>query len=468
MLKAEELLKNEIILKKIKELGINRKIENKSYEKAKLIKTIKIPKNISQINKQLPQQRYELKQKINKEDMFNNDEYEYSKSYFNKFTNQEQAKIVNEKNNELNNLYKINLVNHNEVSDNKKVNNININDIVITTSDTDRINNNTKDGKENDKNDDLKQYIINQKMQNKIKKAYKDTKYNFFLGNRGNNKNINNNINHFLMNPKHNDEPKQRRNITSSKKLSDEQKKLPNIRQISTKEEKKIVKCDKLSKNINSYGNKNNIKSVKIHDIYKNNNRKKSSVSATNKRIKNNLNNIIKEKEVINKKNEIKKLNKVNKIKHIDMNIKNRANIDKINRNQYQINHKSNSRQKQRPLSTDNYLKRNFINEKVGNISNEIKDKNKINVKVHYNQFYKKEEKNINNENKMSPNKHKIIYEKIEIVKIGKKNQYNKGKEHVKYIEIGNHYKYKNFKENYQVLGCRKGLNIIVPNKMMS
>ena len=464
---AEELLKNEIILKKIKELGINPKIENESYEKAKLIKTIKIPKNISQINRRLPQQRYELKQKINKEDMFNNDESEYSKSYFYKCANPEQAKLVNEKINELNDLYKINLVNHNEVSDNKKVKNININDIVITTSDTDRNNINTKDGKENDKNDDLKQYIINQKMQNKIKKAYKDTKYNFFLHNRGNNKNINNNINHFLMNPKHNDEPKQRRNITSSKKLSDEQKKLPNIRQISTKEEKKIEKCNKLSKNINSYGNKNNIKSVKIHDTFKNNNRKKSCVSAANKRIKNNLNNIIKEKEVINKKNQMKKSNKVNKIKHIDINIKNRANIDKINRNQYKINHKSNSRQKQRPVSTDNYHKRNSINEKVGNISNEIKDKNKINIKVHYNQFYKKEEENINNENKMSPNKHKIIYEKIEIVKIGKKNQYNKGKEQVKYIEIGNHYKYKNFKENYQVLGCRKGLNIIVPNKMM-
>ena len=51
---AEELLKNDIILKKIKELGINQNNESKSYEKAMLIKTIKIPKNISQINQQLP------------------------------------------------------------------------------------------------------------------------------------------------------------------------------------------------------------------------------------------------------------------------------------------------------------------------------------------------------------------------------------------------------------------------------
>ena len=88
---------------------------------------------------------------------------------------------------------------------------------------------------------------------------------------------------------------------------------------------------------------------------------------------------------------------------------------------------------------------------------------------MHYNQYYKKEEKSINNNNEISPNKHKIIYEKIEIVKNGKKNQYNRGKSQVKYIEIGNHYnQYKNFKKNYQVIEYGKGLNIIFPNKMMS
>ena len=476
---AEELLKYDIIQKKIKELGINKNDTNKSYEKAMLIKTIKIPKNISQINKQLPQQRYELKQKKNKDEMFNNDEYEYSKSYFYNLANKEQPKLTNEKMNMLNDaLYKINLVNQNVNNEGKKYNNININDIIITTNDTDRINIHTKEGNEIDINDDLKKYLINQNilnnnliLQNKVKKAYKDTKYNFFLGNKDNNKNINNNINQFLINNKNN-EPKQRRNVvTSSKKLTDKEKKLPNIRPISVNKDKNELKYNKLSKNnlINARENKINIKSVKIHDINKKNNRKKSCVSAVNKRKINNINNIINEKESNNKKIKPKKNNKNKHIEHININIKNKENKDKLNINQFQIYHKSNSKQKQRPISTGNYHKKNFLNEKLGNISNENKDKNKINAKVHYNQYYKKEDENLNNKNKISPNKHKVIYERIEIVKNGEKNQYNRGKGYVQYIEMGNHYnQYRNFKNNYQVVEYGKGLNIIVPNKMMN
>ena len=62
-----------------------------------LIKTIKIPKNVSQINKQLPKKRYELKQNRNKEEMLNNDEYEYSKSNFYKISSQNQNKAIKDK-----------------------------------------------------------------------------------------------------------------------------------------------------------------------------------------------------------------------------------------------------------------------------------------------------------------------------------------------------------------------------------
>ena len=58
-----------------------------------------------------------------------------------------------------------------------------------------------------------------------------------------------------------------------------------------------------------------------------------------------------------------------------------------------------------------------------------------------------------------------------------KKKHYNRGKPQVKYIDIGNHYsQYKNFKNNiynlraknnYQVIDCGKGPNIIIPNKMI-
>ena len=103
-----------------------------------------------------------------------------------------------------------------------------------------------------------------------------------------------------------------------------------------------------------------------------------------------------------------------------------------------------------------------------------------MNCKNYYNQYYKNKDENSNNnnnKNKINGNKHKIIYERIEIVKNGKINHYNRGKAQVKYIDIGNHYiRYKYLKNNnynlraknnYQVLDYGHGPNIIVPNKMI-
>ena len=161
---------------------------------------------------------------------------------------------------------------------------------------------------------------------------------------------------------------------------------------------------------------------------------------------------------------------------------KNKDNNERINRNKCQINQfKSQPKQKQRPVSTGNYLKRNHYNvNKFTNNNNENKlDKYKLNAKNLYNQYNKKEDDNLKNDkNKIYSNKHKIIYERIEILKNGKKVQYNRGKPQVKYINIGNHYsQYKNMKNNiynlraknnYQIIECGKGPNIIIQNKMMS
>ena len=74
---ANDLLNNEIIQNKKKEIGLtNEKIK----EKAMLMKTIKIPKNISQINLQLPQKQYSKEKNI--EQMMENDEYETAKQTF--------------------------------------------------------------------------------------------------------------------------------------------------------------------------------------------------------------------------------------------------------------------------------------------------------------------------------------------------------------------------------------------------
>ena len=76
---ANDLLNNEIIKKKIKEIGI---INDKNKQKAMLMKTIKIPKNISQINLQLPQKQYSKNKSKNIEEMMENDEYETAKQTF--------------------------------------------------------------------------------------------------------------------------------------------------------------------------------------------------------------------------------------------------------------------------------------------------------------------------------------------------------------------------------------------------
>ena len=74
---AEELLKHEIIKRKIKEIGLNNWENN---ETALLMKTIKIPNNISQINLQLPQKQYSKEHNI--EQMMKNDEYETAKQNY--------------------------------------------------------------------------------------------------------------------------------------------------------------------------------------------------------------------------------------------------------------------------------------------------------------------------------------------------------------------------------------------------
>ena len=73
---SSELLENKIIKQKMIELGLSKDIKKQNREKAQLMKTIKIPINMSQINMELPQKKYE------KEKMLLNDEYETAKRTF--------------------------------------------------------------------------------------------------------------------------------------------------------------------------------------------------------------------------------------------------------------------------------------------------------------------------------------------------------------------------------------------------
>ena len=140
---AKELLENSIIKKKIEEFeleGNKDLVRKNSGEKAKLMKTIKIPVNMSQINRELPQKKYE------KNEMLLNDEYETAKRTFYRPQeyNNKNENNNNKNNNEINSdklldkdlldIQKItNSITHeftNENSD-KIINNKNINDNII-------------------------------------------------------------------------------------------------------------------------------------------------------------------------------------------------------------------------------------------------------------------------------------------------------------------------------------------------
>ena len=98
---AQSILECDIVKKKIKELNFSLK---DSYVKTKalLMRTIKLPKNMSEINNNLPK-RY-LEKTLREEEMMENDEYEtvkqtFYKSIMNSEKNKEKNQIQNNNNN---------------------------------------------------------------------------------------------------------------------------------------------------------------------------------------------------------------------------------------------------------------------------------------------------------------------------------------------------------------------------------
>ena len=79
---AEDLLNCDIIRKKMSEIGIGEEFNDRGEERALLMKTIKIPKNINLVNGQLPKKNYKKERQRNMMQMFENDEYETAKNSF--------------------------------------------------------------------------------------------------------------------------------------------------------------------------------------------------------------------------------------------------------------------------------------------------------------------------------------------------------------------------------------------------
>ena len=159
---SKELLENPIIIKKMEELGFidnNELIRKKSGEKAKLMKTIKIPVNMSQINRELPQKKYE------KNEMLLNDEYETAKRTF--YRPQQYNSDNNNINNNINN--KNNNESYQNEENNDKIIDKDLLDIQkITNSITNEFNN-----ENNNNNKNLNDNIIIEPYINSIKKAEK-------------------------------------------------------------------------------------------------------------------------------------------------------------------------------------------------------------------------------------------------------------------------------------------------------
>jgi len=92
---TDELLNSDIIQRRIKNIGINIKENYSNSKKANLIKTIKLPRNMKEINLALPRNRYSQK-----ESMIENDPYEKTKNIYMETINKlkEEKKQINNNN----------------------------------------------------------------------------------------------------------------------------------------------------------------------------------------------------------------------------------------------------------------------------------------------------------------------------------------------------------------------------------
>ena len=107
---AEQLLNNSIILQKMEKLGVEKTFWNCGDEKAMLIRTIKLPRNLNQMNQingQLPRKNYKKDRYQNQLEMFENDEYETAKNSF--YHPNDNNKTLNKKKN-INNLNNLNTI----------------------------------------------------------------------------------------------------------------------------------------------------------------------------------------------------------------------------------------------------------------------------------------------------------------------------------------------------------------------
>ena len=210
---AQSILECDIVKKKIKELNFSLK-DSYIKTKALLMRTIKLPKNMSEINNNLPK-RY-LEKTLREEEMMENDEYEtvkqtFYKSIMNSEKNKEKNQIQNNNNNNnnkliegnniSNNLHKSNNSNISNNSNNIYNSNISNNSNNIQNSNISNNSNNIQNSNiSNNSNNIQNSNISNNSNQNTNNHRYN----NNLINDRYNNNLINDRYNNNLINEKKN------------------------------------------------------------------------------------------------------------------------------------------------------------------------------------------------------------------------------------------------------------------------
>ena len=315
----DELLNSDIIKRKIKEYGLidnNNNVNND--QKDMLMKTIKLPRNMREINLQLPHKKYEEKNKI-KEEMLSNDEYEITKQTFFK-TNQfkvsglkeivENAKEIIRKEKEMEKQKKISEIE-------EKNDNIDYNDFLEdNNNDNENFNDKINDKKEENENNIIKKsFSIKEKyyshknnhksIDNKpvqIKENIDNEKFNNLkitgLNNKNSNKDILKNKDEIKEVLDYNQFSKENFNFNKISIKNKSDKKLEEIKVNNIKSEfnllnlPKIKKSDSHNKDNNNYNLLlNSNQNRYIHMINKSNKRPNTSDNNINNNYKFNFNN---------------------------------------------------------------------------------------------------------------------------------------------------------------------------------
>ena len=288
---AKELLNGEIVQKKIKEYKLGNKFDDGNNEGFNgLIETIKIPKNLEEINRNLPNNKYNNEQRI--EEMILEDEYETSRKK-NGFLNEQEKNEIDKEFGNLENKG-MNKFNNNNINNNKFNNGFNNKPI----NENFKVNNN----------------LNNRKMNKNINNGKNNIIYSDNISNYNNNNNlINNKINQYP-NPK---------NISNSNIAKNNQ-----VRNSYNYDNNKINNNINLQNN-NNFNLKNNINNNKNNQKYSNNNMIYNNYynkELNNNNLLNNNNNV-----QILKQNNYYQNNNLNNLLNNNVNDKNNNYMDIIN-----------------------------------------------------------------------------------------------------------------------------------------